>query len=154
MKAIDVTAKAHDKAAADPFWMALFKQLERVCKLQLAICPDSHQHRDESLLSPFFDALKRMYEQLSHGVSFDSADQIEQRQTNVALLAWLAGEEPVYDLNPERVTSGGLNDWQDRLIVAVSGGYPADMAETIRSSRDRWRPDSCGKEKRRILPVG
>lgn len=137
MKAIDVSAKAHSKAAADPFWITLFERLERVCKLQLAICPDSHQHRDESLLSPFFDALKRMYEQLSHGVSFDSKDQIEQRQTHVALQAWLQGQAPTHDLNPEKVTSGGLNEWQDRLIITVSGGYPPDMAETIRSVRDQ-----------------
>ena len=77
MKAIDVAAEAHDRAAADPFWLALFEQLERVCKLQLAICPDSRQHFNESLVSPFFDALKRMYEQLSHGVTFESGEQIE-----------------------------------------------------------------------------
>lgn len=78
-----------------------------------------------------------MYEQLSHGVSFDSKDQIEQRQTHVALQAWLQGQAPTHDFNPEQVTSGGLNEWQDRLIITVSGGYPPDMAETIRSARDQ-----------------
>ena len=46
MEAIDVTAKAHDRAAADPFWLSLFEQLERVCKLQLAVCRESYVHTD------------------------------------------------------------------------------------------------------------
>ena len=136
MKAIDVAAKAHDRAAADPFWLPLFEQLERVCKLQLAICPDSPSHRDESMVSPFYDALKRMYEQLSHGVTFDSHQDIQERQTFVALSAWLSAEQPIHELNPERITHGDLYGWQDRLIVTVSGGYPADMAESIRANRD------------------
>ena len=136
MKAIDVTAKAHDRAAADPFWLSLFEQLERVCKLQLAVCPESHAHNDESLASPFYEPLKRMYEQLSHGVSFDSHDQVEQRQMNMALAAWLAGEKPVHDFNAERVTNGNLHGWQGRLIISVSGGYPPDMTDAIRSGRD------------------
>ena len=37
-------------------------------------------HRHESMLSDSFQPLKRMYEQLSHGVSFDSPEQIAQRQ--------------------------------------------------------------------------
>jgi hypothetical protein len=41
MKAIDDTLESHDRTAADPFWLELFEALERVCKLQLAICPDS-----------------------------------------------------------------------------------------------------------------
>jgi hypothetical protein len=46
MKALDVTARGHDRARADAFWLALFEALERVCKLQLAICPDSEQHQE------------------------------------------------------------------------------------------------------------
>ena len=137
MKAIDVAADAHNRAAADPFWLALFEQLERACKLQLAICPDSSQHFNESLVSPFFDALKRMYEQLSQGVTFESRDQIEWRQLNTTLVAWLDGKEPVYDLNPETITHGGVNDWQTPLIISVDATYPADMVEGIRADRDR-----------------
>jgi hypothetical protein len=136
MKALDVTSRAHDRAAADPFWLSLFEQLERVCKLQLAVCPESHAHNDESLVSPFYDALKRMYEQLSRGVTFDSPQQIEQRQMNVALAAWLACGPAVHDLNAEGVTSGDLHGWQSRLIVSVGGGYPPDLTEAIRSSRN------------------
>src|SRR5436190_6952466 len=39
----------------------------------------SRVHRDESLVSRTFEPLKRMYEQLSNGVTFQRGDQIEQK---------------------------------------------------------------------------
>ena len=137
MKAIDVTAKGHDRTAADPFWLSLFEGLERVCKLQLAVCPNSDAHLDESLLSPFFGPLKRMYEQLSHDVSFDFLNTIEQRQVHVALTAWLRGETPTFDFSPEQALNGRLNDWNDRFIISVDMSYPEEMVEGIRSMRDQ-----------------
>ena len=136
MKVINVTMESHARAAADPFWLELFEALERVCKLQLVVCPDSGAHRDESLMVPYFAALKRMYEQLSHGVTFYDADAIAQAQINVALLAWLRNEEPVYDFDAERVTNGRINEWQDRLLITVEMKYPDDVVEGIRTFRD------------------
>src|SRR5712692_7896697 len=89
MKAVDAKARAHKRV--DPFWLRLFEALERVCKLQLAVCPSSPIHREESLLSGSFAPLKRMYEQLSNGAKFQPPDEIEQRQTDAALVAWLDG---------------------------------------------------------------
>ena len=60
---------------------------ERVIKLQLAICLYSDAHRQESMVTDFYEPLKRMYEQLSHGVAFDSLDAIGQRQRSEALRA-------------------------------------------------------------------
>ena len=85
MKVINATMQSHSRAAADPFWLELFEALERVTKLQIVVCPASEAHRDESLMVPYFGALKRMYEQLSHGVTFFDADTIVQKQTAVAL---------------------------------------------------------------------
>lgn len=137
MKALDVTARGHDRARADAFWLALFEALERVCKLQLAICPDSEQHQEESLVSPFFAALKRMYEQLSHGVTFYDTERIAQEQLHVAVTAWTQGRKPVHDLTTERVTRGALHAWQDRIIVSVDMSYPPEMVDGIRDFRDR-----------------
>jgi hypothetical protein len=106
MKALNDEMESHEKAKADPFWLEMFDALERVSKLQLIVCPDSSAHRDQSLMRPYFGALKRMYEQLSHGVSFHDAAYISDYQVNMALLAWMKGEAPQHDLNPERVTSG------------------------------------------------
>lgn len=137
MKAIDATAKGHGRAAADPFWLRLFEALERSSKLQLVICPDSDEHERESLMVPYFDALKRMFEQLSHGVSFEASEHIRQRQLYVAVKAWLRGEVPTHDFNPEAVTRGDLHGWLERLIVTVKMTYPPEMVEAIRGERDR-----------------
>jgi hypothetical protein len=137
MKALDVTARGHDRAKADPFWLALFEALERVCKLQLAICPDSEQHHEESIVSPFFSALKRMYEQLSHGVTFYDTERIAQEQLHVAATAWVRGEKPTHDLTTDTVTRGELHAWQDRLIISVNMTYPPEMVDGIREFRDR-----------------
>lgn len=136
MKAIDDTARGHEKTIEDDFWLTLFEALERVCKMQLVICPDSDAHQWESMLSPFFEPLKRMYEQLSHGVSFRSLDSIAQAQVHTAVAAWLKGEAPQYDFNPERATSGRLHDWQGRLLITVSSTWPQDIVDGIRKFRD------------------
>ena len=78
-----------------------------------------------------------MYEQLSHGVSFYSGEQIAQEQLFVAATAWARHEIPSYDFNAAKVTSGRLNDWQDRLIVTTTMTYPLEMVEAVRSVRDR-----------------
>ena len=135
-KALNKAGPRHTAAAANPFWVTLFERLERVVKLQLVICPDSDVHRHESMVSGFFEPLKRMYEQFSRGVSFDSTDQIAQRQLNTALLAWLVGEVPQYDFNPERITHHGLQEWKPNYIISVSGEYPASIVGGIRKFRD------------------
>lgn len=102
----------------------------------LVVCPDSTAHRNESLMVPYFDALKRMYEQLSHGVTFMDSAYIANRQVNVALLASLKGEEPIHDRDVERVTNGSINSWQDRLIISVDMKWPQDIVDGIRTFRD------------------
>jgi len=77
-----------------------------------------------------------MYEQLSHGVAFDSSEQIVDQQLEVAARAWLREEVPIYDLDPERVTYGGLHSWKDPYIVSVDLQYPAEMVDEIRRRRD------------------
>lgn len=136
MKSINVAMASHDRAKADPFWLELFEALERVCKLQLVACPYSGNHRNESLMVPYFVALKRMYEHLSHGVSFGDLDEIVSEQIAIALNAWLRNEQPVYDFSPACVSSGGLHDYQDRLLISVEVTYPDEMVEGIRRFRD------------------
>jgi hypothetical protein len=136
VKALDPANPRHADAVDNPFWFTLFERLERVVKLQVAICPYSDVHRHESMLSGFFEPLKRMYEQISHGVSFEPTDEIAHRQLHTALLAWLDDDVLHYDFNAEGVTTGGLNDWQERFIVSTAGEYPASIVEGIRKFRD------------------
>ena len=136
MKALNDEMQSHERAKAEPFWLQMFDALERASKLQLIVCPDSSAHRDESLMRPYFGALKRMYEQLSHGVSFHDPAQISDYQVNMALLTWLKGEAQEHDLNPERVTTGKVNEWRDRLLITVDMNWPEEMVDGIRTFRD------------------
>jgi hypothetical protein len=136
MKALDKSHPRHRATAADPFWVTLFERLDRVVKLQLAICPDSDVHRQESMVSSHFESLKRMYEHLSHGVSFDPTEQIAQRQLYSALQAWLAAGKPEYNFDATRVTNSGLQEWKPNYIISVSGKYPDSVISGIRKFRD------------------
>ena len=136
VNAIDPRAKAHVRV--DPFWRQLFEALERVSKLQLVICPWSPIHRDESLLSGRFERLRQMYEHLANGVYFDHPSWVEQCQVGPALGAWLDSKEPPrHDLNPERITSGGLHRWHGRFRVSVSMNHPPKEVRALRQRRAR-----------------
>jgi hypothetical protein len=64
-------------------------------------CSDIHSH--ESAVSGWYEDLKLLYEHFSHGVSFNSTDEMAQRQLNIALLAWLDKKAPEYNFDAERV---------------------------------------------------
>lgn len=139
MKTLNAEHPHHAEAAANPFWRELFEALEAVVKRQLVICPDSDIHSHESAVSGWYEDLKLLYEHFSHGVSFDSTDEIAQRQLNIALVAWLDKKAPEYNFDAERVThgaQGGINDWMDGFIISVSGEYPASLVEAFRKFRD------------------
>jgi hypothetical protein len=136
MKAIDATAKGHARTAADPFWLRLFESLERLCKLQLAICPASEAHTRESLMVDFYAAIKRMSDQLSHGIAFHE-EYIRELQIHTAARAWAKGEQARYDFDAANVVDGDLHGWHERIIIGVSGGYPESLVESIRAERDR-----------------
>ncbi|HVC20058.1 MAG TPA: hypothetical protein VNE16_08280 [Vicinamibacterales bacterium] len=136
VKAIDARSKSH--ARVKRFWRQVFEALERVCKLQLVVCPWSPIHRDESLVSEMFEPLKRMYEHLGNGVGFLRSTEIELRQINMALVAWLDGKAPPdHDLNPARITTGSLHRWQGRYLVTVSMHHPPEQASGLRQRRTR-----------------
>lgn len=121
----------------DPFWREVFEALERVCKLQLVVCPWSSFHRDESLVSEMFEALKRMYEHVANGVGFLRSTEVELRQLNTAVVAWLDQRQAEYDLNPERITTGSLHRWHGRFLVSVSMNYPFERVRELRDHRSQ-----------------
>ena len=135
VKAIDTRSNAHERV--NTLWRQVFDTLERVCKLQLVVCPWSPIHRDESLVSEIFEPLKRMYEHLANGVGFRRPSEIELRQINTALVAWLDGRTADHDLNPERITNGSLHQWQGRYLVSVSMNHPPEQVSGLRQRRAR-----------------
>jgi len=118
-KMLSSNAPGHSRANAEPFWREVFGSLGVLCQMQLVVCPDSTEHHDESLISPFYEELKHTYEHFSTGISFTRPAIIQNEQLMVAFSAHLNGRKPAFDLDPERVTSGRLHGWDDRIFVTV-----------------------------------
>jgi hypothetical protein len=136
MKALNPAVRAHGRV--DAFWLELFERLDVLSKLQLIVCPDSDTHRDESAVAPHPEALKRMYELLSHGISFDSHMHIRDDQLIEHLKAWLDGEpDRPLELDVERVTHGTIHAWQERFYITVGGLEPEDRVDEMRAARER-----------------
>lgn len=136
MKALNPDVRGHERATADPFWRELFEVLHVVCRLQLVVCPDSNEHRNESLLSPFYAPLKRMYELFSHGCSFRDSEAIRYQQVVTIAEAWIRSEAPEFNFNAQGISYGRLHEWQDRFIISTNIKY-ADLVDGIRAERER-----------------
>lgn len=137
-----MTKVLHPTAAAgrdiDPFWRELFEKLDVVCKMQVAICPDSATHREESAVWTHPEALRRMYEHLSNGVSFHDAPTVREAQLMEFFENWLAGR-PTEPIRADSATliRGLIDSWQERFRVTVGGLEPEDWPERLRESRQR-----------------
>ena len=138
MKALNPEIKAHKKGSIDEFWFLLFNKLDYLCKLQLIICPDSEFHKKESLLSPFYKSLKRIYQLLSHGVSFNNREVIERYQIYQHITNWLKGEhDKELELDINTIVRGNLNGWQDHLIISADMGFDEKLIDDFRKNRER-----------------
>ncbi len=136
MKVLNPRVKGHERAKQDPFWLELFGALDALGRAQLVVCPNSEDHSTESMYSPFYAALKSMYDYLAWGVSFHDSQFIHRSQLAVAVKAWLRGEAPVLKFDPQDVLHGHLDHWGDRLLVTVRGEYP-DYVDDLRAAREQ-----------------
>jgi hypothetical protein len=119
--------------AIDPFWRQLFEKLDVVCKMQLAICSDSETHPEESAVWTHPEALRRMYEHFSHGVSFYDTPSVREAQLTEFLENWLAGRpaDPVRaDRDPSSVarSTPGRNDSESQSPALSPRTGPSDSA--------------------------
>ncbi len=78
MKALNPASPAYERV--DPFWRDLFEKLDVLKKFQAIVCPDSATHRAESAVAPDPEALRRMYELLAFGISFNDGPSIRNAQ--------------------------------------------------------------------------
>lgn len=100
-------------------WKTLFEKLDRLCKLQLIICPSSSIHEEESVATEcVYNELKQMYQHLSHGVSFYYPETIIRFQIYEAFMRWL--NQDVDKINVHDITLGSLYEWQDRIRISVN----------------------------------
>jgi len=138
MKALNPSTKAHKKGNLDPFWLTLFQHLDSLCKLQLAVCPRSGFHRNESLLSAYYEPLKQMYELLSCGVRFREHESIEISEICEHAMNWARGKPKEKISLPVRVAlEGNLDGWTDTIGVSIRGGWGIDWVDRLREDRKR-----------------
>jgi hypothetical protein len=154
MKLENPATKGHASVAADPFWRELHDLLFQLRQLQMICCPDSGSHEEESRTSPFNAELKKTYEALSGGITFNAFDSIKSGQIGELALAWAEGREPVFDFDPRAVLSSDPNEWNERFYIVV-GDNPFISEARLRQVRaelhaniSRLFRDVWGKEKR------
>lgn len=136
MKALNPKVRAHTRAKANDFWVTAFEKLHSLCQAQLIICPDSYSHYKESVVSPFYQELKRLYELLSGGVTFYDPATIERFQVCEHARNWLQGraeQEPA--LSVASVTHGEINAWQERIIITWESGIDQQWIDDLRKTR-------------------
>lgn len=134
----------------DPFWTRAFDALDRVVKLQIAVCPSSPIHEQESLVAPHFEILKRLYEYLGVGVEFEFPTLVHRNQLWHAFKAVLAGKPADYRATSRNEMVFGrrdLNAWSDRIQITANIG-PATTPDKLRRGRDQ--SGSAWKEQFRL----
>jgi len=137
MKALNPGTGAQKNRSLAPFWATLFQKLNRLCKLQLIVCPESAAHNKESLVSSYYQSLKKVYELLSQGVSFHDSDWIRDLQVNEHLRHWLDGDceyEPELDINS--IVQGEINIWTERFTINVDIPWRQEWIDDVRKQRD------------------
>lgn len=137
MKLLNPRTNANKANKIDPFWKILFEKIERLSKLQLILCPDSDFHENESLVTPFFKELKRIYELFSYGVTFTNSLDIQVSQFINHAEKWIKGEDFTNaHLNVSDVISDEKDIWQDRLILTLDTNYNEDWIDGIIQDRE------------------
>ncbi|HEY3770516.1 MAG TPA: hypothetical protein VGN44_17715 [Candidatus Angelobacter sp.] len=126
MKMLSAETPGHERAKSEPLWRELFESLDVLCSMQLVICPDSTEHHDESLISPFFEELKSTYEHFSRGTSFSRSSTILDMQVVEAFEGWLKNVKLEFDFDSHRVAHPNLHGWQDRIFITTSGTLPGE----------------------------
>lgn len=134
MKSINPKTKAFQKGNVDSYWREFYERLDVLCRMQLILCPDSTAHTDESMLSPHFEDTKRLYEQLSHGSSFEPFHHVKQRQVCAHARDWIDGIEHRPDsFDPSALIHGRINSWHDHFFISSNQHWVHDMKEGKRN---------------------
>ena len=138
MKGLNPGTKAYQKGNVDEFWVTLFEKLDMLSKKQLIVCPDSDYHEEESMVAPYYQALKQMYEQLSGGLTFTDRTTIKCYHVYDHARNWINGkgdQDPELDINA--VIHGNVNGWQERFRLGVNWSDQPGLVDALRESRER-----------------
>ncbi len=135
MKAINPKIKV--RAGTDlSYYKQLFEKLDRLIKLQLIICPSSSTHRNESLTSINYDAIKRITEHFSLNISFYPNSTIQRFQVSSDFRDWLGIDTRKIEV--ETITHGRLDEWQDKFIISVDMFKgDTDFVDVLKKEREQ-----------------
>jgi hypothetical protein len=136
MKSINESLKKTDKV--NPFFRKLFEKLDALNKMQVIICPESTNHFDESFVSPYYQSLKRLYQQLAHNFDFYDPETIKRFQVLEDFNGWIGIQKRPIDIGDVLTGTGDLDGWEDRFIISVSlRDQDPDLADELRKDRDQ-----------------
>ncbi|MCE0499170.1 MAG: hypothetical protein LV481_14615 [Methylacidiphilales bacterium] len=134
MKAVN--DKLGKKHKIDTFYFTLFEKLELLTKAQLIVCPDSAFHRNESALY-HYQSHKKMYEHLSHGITFYDPATIRRFQIEQRFQPYITREKYVFVGKPTSVLHGSINEWNDRFRISLNSAISDEEIDGICNSRQK-----------------
>jgi hypothetical protein len=149
MKAINENIGKTKKV--NSFFLEAFSQLDSLVKAQLLICPDSEFHRQESMISNVFKALKRMYEHLSNGTTLYDPATIRRFQIDDGFKKWIKNNHaPLATFDVDLILHGDRNEWQNKFLISIDSKISPKEIEDYKNSRlkvheevkklfDEWR---------------
>lgn len=155
MKEIDSSRAGKSPQHHGEFYLELFKQLDRLGKLQLIVCPRSGIHFNESILDDDYRKIRAVYDLLSRGSKFDHHEKIYAQQILDGLQAWLEGKSTLkVNLDATRVVAGGaITEWdgwfrisanlpvnEDAIIDKLRAGK-VHLKDGLKSVIARWQQE-------------
>jgi hypothetical protein len=123
-KTLDPVWRAERPRPPEAYWADAFDALDRALKLQLIVCPVSRIHESESVVLPHFKVMRRLYEHLGSGATFQFPAHIHHVQLAHAFRATLRGEPVDFRVIPRgRVLRGDVDAWSERIRISID--WPA-----------------------------
>lgn len=139
--AISEMTKAKKDPSGRKEWRDLYNLIDSLVLNQAIVCPDSQYHEEESELSKSLaEELKKFYEQMSRGISFKSAHQIESYQIYQSLRKFVGedtSEDYVFSEWAE-VFNHNPNAWQGHYSIRVNIRNDPEEVSQRRTRKEKY----------------
>jgi hypothetical protein len=135
--ALDPVLREKKGAKVEPFWLELYRQIERLVKLQVVVCPESPLHYRESVVTPYLTVLRALYEHLASGVRFNEPLQIHAAQLFRTFTRVVRGHQITDDAvgGPNPAVRGPLNEWPDDIRIAARFPLRQEEVAAVQANR-------------------
>ncbi|MBO9581450.1 MAG: hypothetical protein J7498_11215 [Sphingobium sp.] len=126
--------RREDKHTA--FWSKVSDLINEAVLLQQLILPYSNIHHDETIVSPFAEALRDTQEHIGGDISFISTNEIQLDQMEVFAEAFASGAEPSLEFDVDDILDDERNEWLNDIRISVPFDWSGFAPET-REQRDK-----------------